>query len=72
VMVAPGHFSAVRPASTPDPGVLRQMAENAIDYLKLVRGVCRACECGQPCPECVLDGERLRSYQAVLDGLGAA
>jgi hypothetical protein len=67
-MIAPGHFSAVRPAL--DRDVLRHMAGNAIDYLKLVRGVCRACECGQPCPDCVLDGKRLREYQAVLDALG--
>ena len=50
--------------------VLRQMAEDAMDFRKLVNGTCRACEDGHPCAECVLDGKRLRDYHAVLDALG--
>ena len=49
--------------------VLRQMAEDAMDFRKLVNGTCRACEDGHPCAECVLDEKRLRDYQAVLDAL---
>lgn len=62
-----GEFAAGMFAANRD--VLRHMAENAIDFLKLVRGVCRACECGSPCRDCVTDGERLREYQAVLDAV---
>lgn len=68
-MIAPGHFSA-RPAGGIDTVVLRQMAEDAMDFRKLVNGTCRACEDGHPCAECVMDEKRLREYQAVLDALG--
>ena len=39
-MIAPGHFSA-RPAGGIDTVVLRQMAEDAMDFRKLVNGTCR-------------------------------
>lgn len=70
-MVAPGHFPAVKhPGPLVRRDVQRQMAEDAIGYRKLVSGVCRACECGHPCPECVIDAQRIREYQEVLAGLG--
>ena len=61
--------TATVPVTRFDRSVLIAMAHDALVARTLLNG-CRVCETGYPCPECVIDVQRQREYQKVLEALG--